>query len=191
MFVFVLDFSLWPIAKIFIQAEAWDLIGFISFFFICVFSSNKLSKIRQFGNAAQRNWEFNTPKKHETIVPHNHWKKGWAMIVFLKSLPEKPPYTRKKIITGYCKKTSLMTLVYFQRQRGGVIWLVMFGNEPFKRLANVMLICYFTWETLRSHTGVCIFGNSVNAWERRGARVIFVLLLVLKLMRIFLIATFQ
>ena len=82
-----------------------------------------------------------------------------------------------------------MTLVFFQ---GGVIYvLVMFDNESFKRVANVMLIYLLTWEMLRSHTGVYIFCNSVNVWERREARVILVLLLVLKLMPIFLIATFQ
>ena len=79
-----------------------------------------------------------------------------------------------------------MTLVFFQG--GGSYVLVMFDNE---RVASVMLIYLFTWEMLRSHTGVYIFCNSVNAWERREARVLLVLLLVLKLMPIFLIATFQ
>ena len=82
--------------KIFIPVKPWDLIGFISFLFICVFYPHKLSKIHQFGNVAQRNWESINAKKHENTAPHNHWKKSWAMVVFMRVLSERPPYTQKR-----------------------------------------------------------------------------------------------
>ena len=111
------------------------------------------------------------------------------MVVFMRGLSERPPYTQKRNhhrLFTFCLLHDLSLL-----PGGGSYVLVMFDNESFKRVANVMLVYLFTWEMLRSHTGVYIFCNSVNAWERREARVILVLLLVLKLMRIFLIATFQ
>ena len=76
--------------------KPWVLIGFISFLFICVFYPHKLGKIHQFGNVAQRNWESRNAKKHENTAPHNHWKKGWAMVVLMRGLSERPPYTQKR-----------------------------------------------------------------------------------------------
>ena len=108
------------------------------------------------------------------------------MVVFMRRLSERPPYTQKRNhhrLFTFCLLHDLSLL-----PGGGSYVLVMFDNE---RVASVMLIYLFTWETLRSHAEVYIFLNSVNAWERREARVILVLLLVLKLMPIFLLATFQ
>ena len=155
MFVFVLDdFSLWPMTKCPYQSNHEVSLASTHFFKFAFSIPINWVKYVNLETLRKETENLEIRKKHENTAPHNHWKKGWAMVVFMRVLSERPPYTQKRNhhrLFTFCLLHDLSLLP------GGSYIMVLFDNKSFKRVANVMLIYLLTWEMLRSHTGVHIF----------------------------------
>jgi len=166
VFVFFLDdFSLWPMTKHSYQPNH-EISLASSHFYLFAFSI-PINWVKYVNSETLRKETENLEmRKNMRTLPHTTTERKAERWLYSWEDCQRDHHThRKETITGYLHSAFFMTLVFFQ---GGVIYvLVMFDNKSFKRVANVMLIYLFTWEMLRSHTGVHIFCNSVNAWERR------------------------